>query len=126
MNPRISTENQQLHYMKEDISLKRKLYERAEAMDQEFLEHAKKNSRIMENMSNAMTDFLQVMTTMMQMQAQVPQQHVYNHPPQSAMAIPSMSYAHHLNPHVQNTNHSKNSTSDHSEGSFLAMLDRKF
>ena len=129
MNPRISSENYQLHYMKEDISLKRKLHERVEAMDEEFLEHTKKNSRIMETMSNAMTKFLQVWTTMMQ--AQVQQQNVYNRAPQAAMAFPSMSYAHHPDPHVQNMSHSNNfphhqrlhSSSDQSEGSFLTMLD---
>ena len=89
MNVKVSAENQQLQFMKEDIVLKRKFSERVVAADQEFLELARKNSRVMEDMSNSITQFLQAMTAMMY--AQVPQQPpatAYPHAPVSGVAMP--------------------------------------
>ena len=55
--------------MKEDLVLKRKVAEQSESADKEYLAHAVKMSKTMETMAGAMQGCLQMMTTMIQMQA---------------------------------------------------------
>ena len=69
MNHKIPVQSQQLHVMKEDLALKRKVAEQSESADKEYLAHAVKMSKTMETMAGAMQGCLQMMTTMIQMQA---------------------------------------------------------
>ena len=72
LQPKVSNESQQLHCMKEDLALKRKLCEREDIMDKEFLQHSSKMVRTMENVANAMSGCLQLMTAMFHTQMQNP------------------------------------------------------
>ena len=69
MNHKIPVQSQQLRVMKEDLALKRKVAEQSESADKEYLCHAVKMSKTMETMAGAMQGCLQMMTTMIQMQA---------------------------------------------------------
>ena len=68
MMSRKSFESQQLSFMREDVSLKRKFAEQAETMDKECLQHAKKMTTSMEHMTEAMTGCMGCMQRICTMQ----------------------------------------------------------
>ncbi len=69
MNHKIPVQSQQLRVMKEDLVLKRKVAEQSESADKEYLAHAVKMTKTMETMAGAMQGCMQMMNTMIQMQA---------------------------------------------------------
>ena len=70
MAPKISSETQKLHCLKEELMLKRKMCERAELVDKEFLEHSNKMAKTMESVASTMSGCFQLMTSMFQAQMQ--------------------------------------------------------
>lgn len=70
MAPKISSEAQKLHCLKEELMLKRKMCERAELVDKEFLEHSNKMAKTMETVASTMSGCFQLMTTMFHAQMQ--------------------------------------------------------
>ena len=70
MAPKISSETQKLHCLKEELMLKRKMCEWAELVDKEFLEHSSKMAKTMESVASTMSGCFQLMTSMFQAQMQ--------------------------------------------------------
>ena len=64
MTSRCSIEKQQLTLMKEDLSLKRKLSETTNSVDQEFLQNNNKMIKTMENLGNAISNCVDLMKRM--------------------------------------------------------------
>ena len=61
MTSRCSIEKQQLTLMKEDLSLKRKLSETTNSVDQQFLQNNNKMIKTMENLGNAVSNCVDLM-----------------------------------------------------------------
>ena len=61
MGSKKSLESQQLHFLKEDLQLKRKLFEQGETLHNEFISEAKKMTTSMDKMATAMTSCFQMM-----------------------------------------------------------------
>ena len=64
MTSRCSIEKQQLTLMKEDLSLKRKLSETTNSVDQQFLQNNNKMIKTMENLGNAVSSCVDLMKRM--------------------------------------------------------------
>ena len=87
MTPRLSAEAQHLSFMKEEVTLKRKMLEKMDAMDQELLKQSNKMAKTMESIATAMTGCMQIMQTMVQKQQQP-----YQYPPSSSSTMHFSSY----------------------------------
>ncbi len=61
MNPRRSTEAQQLVIMKEEVTLKRKMAEKMEVMYQNLLNQSNKMQKTMDTIATAMTGCMHMM-----------------------------------------------------------------
>ena len=80
MTSRCSIEKQQLTLMKEDLSLKRKLSETTNSVDQQFLQNKNKMIKTMENLGNAVSSCVDLMKRMHDSQ-QAPFRENYGCPP---------------------------------------------